>query len=298
MTIRHLQIFKTVCDETGVTAAAEKLNMTQPAVSLAIKELEVFYNAKLFDRANRRLYLTEPGRRLLDYADAILNQFDSATNEIRDGRGFTSCRMGVNVTAGETIFPSIYQRIMKNIPEISLDIQINNTEDIMDKLDSNIVDMCVIDRVEKPGNYRTIHFMDEEMFAVCANNFPCDDSIALANLADKKILLREKGSACRSCVDHAFEQKRISLNYMVESSSTISLIELARLGAGVVFLPKSITEKYTLSGMLRKITLTDCCIKRNYYLVYRRNKYMTHIMKRVIETVINTDLEIESGNLW
>ena len=84
MTLRHLEIFSTVCAQGSFTRAAEKLNMAQPAVSLAIRELEVFYNVRLFERMNRRVYLTEAGRTLWQYADTVLSQFQESVEVLRD----------------------------------------------------------------------------------------------------------------------------------------------------------------------------------------------------------------------
>lgn len=78
MTLRHLEIFSAVCVQESFTRAAEQLNMAQPAVSLAIRELEVFYNVRLFERMNRRVYLTEAGRTLRQYADTVLSQFQES----------------------------------------------------------------------------------------------------------------------------------------------------------------------------------------------------------------------------
>lgn len=75
MTLRHLTIFRAVCQTESITLAAEHLNMTQPAVSLAVRELEDFYGVQLFERMNRRIYITEAGRTLLQYADTILSQY-------------------------------------------------------------------------------------------------------------------------------------------------------------------------------------------------------------------------------
>ena len=76
MTLRHLRIFMEVCRFGSITQAAEELNMAQPAVSYAIRELESYYETRLFERMNRRLYITEYGEQLMNYADSILGQFD------------------------------------------------------------------------------------------------------------------------------------------------------------------------------------------------------------------------------
>ena len=84
MTLRHLEIFSAVCAQESFTRAAEQLNMAQPAVSLAIRELEVFYNVRLFERMNRRVYLTEAGRTLRQYADTVLSQFQESVEVLRE----------------------------------------------------------------------------------------------------------------------------------------------------------------------------------------------------------------------
>ena len=84
MTLRHLEIFRAVCARESITLAAEHLNMTQPAVSLAVKELEAFYGVQLLERMNRRIYITDAGRSLLQYADAVLSQFEESVRVLRD----------------------------------------------------------------------------------------------------------------------------------------------------------------------------------------------------------------------
>ena len=78
MTLRHLMIFSTVCRLGSITQAAEELNMAQPSVSLAIRELESYYGIRLFERMHRRLYITEAGERLYGYANSILTQCKEA----------------------------------------------------------------------------------------------------------------------------------------------------------------------------------------------------------------------------
>ena len=86
MTLRHLQIFRAVCDCGSITAAADRLNVTQPSVSMAIRELEVFYQTRLFDRINRKIYLTEAGTMLRQYTDTMLDQYDDMTILLREGK--------------------------------------------------------------------------------------------------------------------------------------------------------------------------------------------------------------------
>ena len=137
MTVRHMYIFKTVCECQSITAAAGKLNMTQPAVSVAIKELESFYQVKLFERMNRTIYLTEAGNTLREYADSILDQFEEAEAVLRDGTSMARCRLGVNVSVGETFLPGMLKLLEEKIPGIHMEVLVGNTVTIEEKLNEN-----------------------------------------------------------------------------------------------------------------------------------------------------------------
>lgn len=89
MTLRHFHIFSTVCKKESITKAAEELNMAQPAVSFAIRELESYYGTKLFERMNRRLYITDAGKQLLVYADSVLAQCNEAKDVLSDINAMT-----------------------------------------------------------------------------------------------------------------------------------------------------------------------------------------------------------------
>jgi DNA-binding transcriptional LysR family regulator len=126
VTLRHLEIFSAVCAQESFTRAAEQLNMAQPAVSLAIRELEVFYNVRLFERMNRRVYLTEAGRTLRQYADTVLSQFQESVEVLRESGAQGACRFGVHVTLGETRLAGILAHLAEALPEITVRASIHN----------------------------------------------------------------------------------------------------------------------------------------------------------------------------
>ena len=107
MTIRHLKIFLSVCENSfHTTKAAEELHMTQPAVSLAIKELEQHYGVILFDRIGRRLKITEAGQRLMEYSSHIISLFDDMEKGMKDWDSFGIIRIGASITIGSQFLPN------------------------------------------------------------------------------------------------------------------------------------------------------------------------------------------------
>ncbi len=107
MTIRHLKIFVTVCEEGGITQAGHKLFMAQPTVSAAISELEKQYGTKLFDRISRKLYLTDAGQKLLPYARHITSMFDEMENLAHDLEDSGTLKIGTSITIANRLFTGL-----------------------------------------------------------------------------------------------------------------------------------------------------------------------------------------------
>ena len=193
MTIRHLQIFKTVCDCGGITAAAERLNVTQPSVSLAMRELETFYGARLFDRMNRGVYPTEAGLLLRRYAEEILASFEEAASVLRGGRAVRRCRVGVNVSVAETYLTPLVARIRRDAPDVDLSVFVKNNAQLDEMLSENRIDFAIYDGASETGARVALPLAEECQVAVCAPVLFEREAIEPAELAKKPLLLREAG---------------------------------------------------------------------------------------------------------
>ncbi len=278
MTIRHFQIFKAVCDCNGVTAAAERLNITQPTVSIAIRELEAFYNTKLFDRINRKIYLTEQGRLLRQYVESVLSECDEITAILRNGKLFSKCRLGVNISFAEMHLAEITKKIKTALPNSDLQITVQNNEQLEHLLSDNKIDLAVYDGTNDRSSKHISFMFKEKMVAVCSGELYGDDSIDIKTLSKYPLLLREVGSGVRTTIDRAFYAKEQAQNIFAESVSTISLISLAEQGLGFVFLPLSMAEKECKGRGLKIVDITDDEMFRVYYLAHNEKKHLSETM--------------------
>ena len=111
MTLKHIKIFVTVYQEESITRAAEKLRMTQPATSLAIRELEEYYHIRLFDRLSRRIYPTENGHRFYEYALHIVSLFSEMENKIPAWDANAPLHIGSSITLGTCLSPPLSKPI-------------------------------------------------------------------------------------------------------------------------------------------------------------------------------------------
>ena len=276
MTLRHLEIFSAVCAQESFTRAAEQLNMAQPAVSLAIRELEVFYNVRLFERMNRRVYLTEAGRTLRQYADTVLSQFQESVEVLRESGAQGACRFGVHVTLGETRLAGILAHLAEALPEITVRASIHNSRETERMILQN----------ELSPHYLVEPLCGEELAAVCAPGYlEGKNSLTLAELAEERLLLRERGSGTRNSVDAGLQGAGATAQPVVESVSTAALLACARAGLGITLLPRSLVVADLERGDLRELAVEDGGFHRSYFLVRHRSKYLTDGMKRVIRVL-------------
>lgn len=287
MTLRHFNIFRIVCEQKSITSAAEVLNMTQPAVSIAVKELESFYQIHLFERMNRRLYLTEAGQNLLQYAETILCQYDESIENLRNRKVFSKCCIGLNSTIGETRLSKIMKQIKTELPLTDLHIHVNHSQIIEEMLTSNEIDFAVIDQVPDGKNWIMYPCGGEQMLAVCAAEAGQEQAgemdMTLQQLSEEKLLLREKGSGCRETVDQVLKAHQLSVVPLIESTSAHILLKQAEDGMGIAVLPEYYVKEDLKSGRLRKINIRDAVFERNYILIHHHNKYITPAMQTIMD---------------
>lgn len=288
MTLRHLQIFKSVCSHMSITQAADELNMTQPAVSIAIKELEAFYNTKVFDRIGRKIYMTETGEKLRNYADTIIEQFDVSVSDIRDKSNLVTCRIGVNVTVGEGYLSVIIQRLKERMPEMKLFITVDNTKAIEDKLSNNEIDFALTDTPTDTHNLVVTKLYSENMQAVCSPSFTPKSKVSVKELSEMPLLFREKGSGCRNCIDAVFDAVGCFPTPIVQSISNLTLIELVKNNNGVTILPTSLVKSEIENGSLKYLALSDGEFVRDYYLSYHSKKFLSSTVIKCMGEIISS----------
>lgn len=279
MTKRHLEIFVEICRSMSFSQAAQALGTTQPAVSLAVKELEIHYGVRLFERMNRRVYLTAAGKTLLGCAQEILQGFRQAEDLLR--KEPSSLRVGANVTIGATRLPEVMTRLRQEFPQAELSALVDNSRKIQDLLLSNQLDLGVVDEVRFLPQLRTFPLFREDMAVLCAPDFtPLPTT--LEELAKVPLLLREEGSGTRRSVDWVFQERGLSPHPFLESASTGGLLAAAEAGLGVTILSPSLAQSSLDRGALIRLPLEGIRFPRQYSCALHRQKASTPLLEECL----------------
>ena len=241
MTRKHFTIFVEVCRFLNFSQAAEALNTTQPAVSLAVKELESHYGVALFERMNRRVYLTPAGEALLATAQDVLRGFQEAEETLGQGRPL-ALRVGANVSFGEAGLAQVLGRFRQEHPQVRLRALVANSDKIQSLLAENQLDVGIVDGLGVSERLRAQPLYQEDLVRPAApGRFPAPATVE--ELAALPLPLREPGSGLRSSVDRVFSQQGLAPQPLLESTSTAALAQAAKAGLGVAILPEALAQR-------------------------------------------------------
>lgn len=284
MTLRHLKIFVSVCECGGVTLAAEKLYLAQPSVSLAIRELEEFYDTRLFDRIARRLRLTDSGQKLLSYASHIVSMCDQMEREMRSRDSVGNLRVGSSITIGTCLLPKLVRRFTDEHPCVKVRVTMDNSRQIARLVLENSLDFALVEGVPEEVQLVYEKFLDDELVFVCGNDSPLADRafVTAEELAQCQFLLREKGSGARELFDSCMLLHHIAVEPLWESISTQAILNAVEQGVGVSVLPLRLAEPSLEQGLVRRVRLEGISFDRHFYIVRHKNKYLSVPMQEFI----------------
>ena len=277
MNIKHLRIFKAVCDNQSVSKAAKSLYLAQPAVSLAIKELEQYYQVKLFDRINRRLILTVKGQELLNYANMILEMFDDIDAKIRNQTYGGKLYLGCSVTFANYFLNDVIKQLKKSYPELDLKVMVTSSLKVEEAVRENQVDLGIIEGIKHFDNLVATKIYQDEL--VFVGNHQQKSQLSFKEFNQQNFLLRNIGSAHREIFDGIVKSNNLNANILMESIDTNVIINACINGLGIAFLPYKFVASY-LDKDLHIISIKSLkAIQRAYFLIHHQQKYLTPAMQ-------------------
>ena len=278
MTLRHIRIFLAVCNhDNNITRAAESLYMTQPAVSLAIHELENYYGVRLFERISRKLYITEAGKQMQEYASHLLSMFDDMERELRNWDSAGILRVGASITIGSQFMPEYVSRYQIVCPAVEVKVQVGPTGYLEKELLANHLDFALVEGVVHSPHLVCDEYMEDALVAVCAPGKPFQkgETVEIEQFRSQRLLLRESGSGTREEFDSAAQLAGFSVEPSWESTSTGALVNAAVHGLGIAVLPGRMVVDELKKGEVVSFLIKGMDLRRRFKIVYHKNKFLS-----------------------
>lgn len=283
-----LETFITVADTKNFTRAASILNMTQPAISHHIKLLEEYYNVKLLEKKNKNMELTEAGRILYKYALEIDKISKLAKNHLSNESSIIKrYNVGATLTIGGYVLPPIIGNYKVNNKNIDVILQVENTENIIQKLFSGEIILGVIEGPFDKSKVIYEKFKDDELvFAISKNHeMAKKKKITLEEIFSEKLILREKGSGTRQIFEDYMEQQGFepkNITPYMEIGDITAILSLVESGLGATVVSKEALNSTLMSKKFKALSIKNMKMKREFNFIYLKNSNIDFI-KNFIE---------------
>lgn len=285
MTIRHMIIFRSVCENGyNSTKASEVLHMTQPAVSLAIKELEQYYGVHLFDRIGRRLQITDAGQHFPQYAIHISDLFSDMETGLRDWDSKGILRIGASITIGSQFLPSYVKTFSQICPKIDVRATVEQSERLEQKILANELDCALIEGAAHDPNIVSEAYMEDHLSVICDTDkgWTQGQVISIEEFQRQRFLLREKGSGTREVFNRVVEQAGIHITPVWEAMSTTALVNAVINGLGISVLPHRMILPALRQGLICTVKVEGLSFSRNFHIIHHKDKFLTASAKQFI----------------
>lgn len=289
-----MKIFCSICEnEYNTTKAADKLHMTQPAVSLALKELEQYYGISLFDRISKRLHITEAGKHFLQYAVHISSLFDEMETGLRNWDSHGIIRVGASITIGSQFLPN-YVKVFSHLsPNTEVQVVVEPSELLEKKILSNELDFALIEGNVHEPSILSEPYMEDHLSVICSVNgkWKQGQHISMEEFKKQKFLLREPGSGTREFFEHVIEKAGFTVKPMWEAMSTTALVNAVINDFGISVLPHRMIISPLEQKRVITITVDGLDFRRNFYIIHHKNKYLTNSAKMFIDICRNYEID-------
>lgn len=284
MELKQLKYFVTVADEGSISAAARKLFMSQPPLSLQIKLLEKELDCCLFERGARRVSLTEQGKYLYDKAQSLLKIHDNTKEEILDLTHSNSgtVRLGVVSSVVNLFSKKFLKDFSTEYPEIKFEITEANTYNLLEKIKSNEIQIAIVRTPCDIGNLDKIELNSENLVVVSAdNNSFSDKTVSIKQLKNNDFVIYRRWENLIMRASETSDLK-LKLKYIVDDARTV--INLVNLNAGIGIVPQSIVKDTNLNYA----KVSELNIKSDIILIYNKNSYLPNSSKKFINFIKET----------
>lgn len=267
----HLEIFRAVAEEGSVSGGAERLSISQPAVSKQVRELERGLGVTLFDRLPRGVRLTEAGELLLGYARRLFAVEAAAERALAEWRGLERGRLaiGASTTIGVYLLPEPLAAFHRRYPGVEVRLEIGNTRAIQDMLLSGEVDIALTEGFAEADGLVVEAFQQDELVAVAPPGHPLlsRPGLTIEELCEEPLVMREAGSGTRAVLERALAARGLSARPAMSLGSTEAIKRAVAAGAGVAIVSRLAVAAETADNRLCVLALSDFAITRPLHLL-------------------------------
>jgi DNA-binding transcriptional LysR family regulator len=295
LTLRQLQCFSAVAQNLSFTRAAEQLHLTQPAVSMQVRQLEQQTGIALTEQIGKKIYLTDAGEEVFRYARSILQQVDEMDDVLNKMKGLSGGQLRIAAISSANYFaPRLLGEFLQRFPDVRVSIDIKRQEHVLKQVADNEVDMAIMGQPPVGMKIDAIPFMDNPLVIIAhpGHRLAKRKSISLSQMEKETFLVREPGSGTRGAMMRFFKGHNINVKTGMELGSLEGIKQgvQAELGLGVV--PRGAIDIELQLGKLAILNVKGMPIQRHWHVVLNEGKRLSAAAEAFRRLLVE-----EAGNL-
>jgi len=280
VTLRQLQVFEAVARHLNFTRAAEELHLSQPAVSMQIRQFEDAVGLPLFEQLGKRVYLTDAGREMFGYSRSIAQLLAEAEEVMEQLKGVQRGHLTVSVASTANYFATrLLAAFVQRNPSITFSLDVTNRETLLRQLEGNERDVVIMGRPPQELDLVADPFMENPLVIVAPPDHPlvAEHDIALERLQSETFVVREQGSGTRIAMERFFAERGVTLTTGMEMSSNEAIKQAVEAGLGLGIVSMHTMELELETRRLVILEVQAFPILRHWYVVHRQGKRLSPV---------------------
>jgi DNA-binding transcriptional LysR family regulator len=289
LTLRQLKIFEAVARHLSFTRASKELHLTQPAVSMQVKQLEEEVGLPLFEQVGKKIFLTEAGEEMQRYAGSVLATLAEASLIFDEMRGLERGRLRIAVASTANYFvPQLLASFCQRYPNVRVSLDVTNRKRLLDALSANETDLVIMGKPPRNMELVAESFMDNPLVVIAPPGHPLakERDIPLKRLQEETFLVREIGSGTRSAMERFFVEHGVSLSSTMEMSSSEAIKQGVEAGLGFGLLSLHTLDMELALKRLVILDVRELPILRKWYIMHRSGKRLSAVAQSFKDFVL------------
>ncbi|MHB9119053.1 MAG: LysR family transcriptional regulator [Burkholderiales bacterium] len=290
ITLRQLQVFESVARHLSFSRAAEELHLSQPAVSMQIKQLEEGVGLPLFEQLGKKIFLTEAGREVFRYGSNIGQQLAEAETVLAEMKGLQRGKLVISVVTTANYFaPQLLALFCQRNQNITLSLNVVNREVLIHQLANNEMDLGIMGLPPEGLGIDAKPFMENPLVVIAPPNHPLalEQDIPLSRLAQETFIVREMGSGTRSAMERFFAQHGLALSTGMEMSTDEAIKQAVKAGMGLGVVSMLTVALELETKRLVVLDVDSFPIRRHWFVVHRSGKRLSVVAQAFKEFLVN-----------
>ena len=289
-TINQLRIFLKISQTQSVTKAAEELHLTQPAVSIQLKNFQAQFDIPLTEIIGRKIYITDFGKEIAVSAEDILNQLQAINYKTLSYKGQLSGRLKLSVVStGKYLMPYFLSGFIKQHPGAELVMDVTNKTRVIESLESNEVDFSLVSIVPENLSVNKINLLENKLYLVGNKETKTKKTSDVKYLFEQlPLIFREDGSGTRQLMEKFIKKNRLSVKKKMKLTSNEAVKQAVLAGLGYSIMPLIGIINELENGKLRIIPVKGLPVKTEWSLIWLKGKRLSPVSESFLNYV-NTE---------